>query len=94
MVRAAVVCVFGVTGIVDATGIGYIGCAGLAGAGCGMEMWGLAGVGSLAVVASETVSAGLTLHSHRCHVILCSSKQYHHWCIPGRCPWVVYMATG
>ena len=38
MVRTAVVCGFGVTGIVGATGKGCAGCVGLAGAGCGAEM--------------------------------------------------------
>ena len=61
--------VFGVTGIVGATGIGCAGCAGLAGAGCGMEIWDLAGACGVAVVASGAVSAGLTLHSHQCHLM-------------------------
>ena len=69
MVGTTVVCGFGVTGIVGATGAGCTGCAGLAGAGCGMEMQGLAGVYSVAVVASGTVSIGLTLHLCRCHLM-------------------------
>ena len=69
MVGTAVVCVFGVTGVVGATGIDCTGCAGLADAGCGMEKWGLAGACGVAVVASGTVSVGLTLHSCRCHLM-------------------------
>ena len=95
MVGTAVVCGFGVTGIEGAQGVGCAGCAGLAGAGCGMETWSLAGACGVAVVLSGTVSVGLTLCSHRWHLmwlhtggISCGSKQYHHWCIPGSCPWV------
>ena len=65
----AVVCVFRVRGIVGATGLGCAGCGGLAGADCSMEMWGLAGVCGAVVVASGTVLVGLTLHSHRCHLV-------------------------
>ena len=56
MVGTAVVCGFGVAGIVGATDIGCAGCADLAGAVCGKETQGLAGVCSVAVVASGTVS--------------------------------------
>ena len=35
MARTAVVCGFGVTGMVGVTGTGGMGCAGLVGAGCG-----------------------------------------------------------
>ena len=69
VVGTAVVCGFGVTGVVGATGVGCTGCAGLVGAGCGKETWGLAGACSVVVVASETVSAGLTVHSCRCHIM-------------------------
>ena len=54
-------CGFGVTGIVGATDGGSSSCAGLADAGSGAEMWGLAGACSVAVVMSEVVSVGLTL---------------------------------
>ena len=69
MVGTAVVCGFGVTGIVAVTGKGCTSCAGLVGAGCGADMQGLAGACSVAVVVSGTVSVGLTLHSHRCHLV-------------------------
>ena len=69
VVGRAVVGGFGVTGIAGATGAGSTGCAGLVGAGCGAETWGLAGACSVAVVASGTVSVGLTLWSHRCHLV-------------------------
>ena len=65
----AVVCGFVVTGVAGATGMGCTGCAGLVGAGCGTEIQGLAGDYSVVVVVSGTVSPGLTLHSHRCHLI-------------------------
>ena len=39
MVRTAVVCGFGVTGIARATGVGCTGFVGLVGAGCGTETW-------------------------------------------------------
>ena len=54
---------FGVMGIVGATGGGCSSCAGLVGAGSGAKMQGLAGACSVAVVTSEVVSVGLTLHS-------------------------------
>ena len=63
----AVICGSGVTGVVSTTSISFAGCAGLVGAGCHAEIWGLAGACSVAIVASGTVSVGLTLHSHRCH---------------------------
>ena len=62
VVGTGVVCGFRVTGALGAMGIGHAGCVGLGGAGCGMEMWSLAGTCGMAVVASGTVSAGLTLH--------------------------------
>ena len=65
----AVVCGLGVAGVVGAVGVGCAGCAGLVGAGCSTETWGLAGACSVAVVASGMVSVGLTLHSHRCHLM-------------------------
>ena len=65
----AVICGFGVTGVAGATGVGCAGCAGLAGAGCSMEMWGLTATCGLVIAASGTVSAGLTLCSHRCHLV-------------------------
>ena len=61
--REAGVCGFGVAGIASATGGGCSNCAGLAGAGSGTEMQGLAGACGVAVVTSEVVSVGLTLHS-------------------------------
>ena len=70
MVGTAVVCGTGVTGIADTTGTGGMGCAGLVGAGCGTRMWGLVGACSVSVVASGTVSVGLTLHSYRCNLML------------------------
>ena len=69
VVVTAVVCGCGVTVVVDATGVGCAGCAGLLGAGCGTETWGLTGACSVVVVVSGTVSAGLTLHSCRCHLM-------------------------
>ena len=69
VVGTAVACGFGDAGVVGATSVGCTGCAGLVGAGCGTETWGLAGVCSVVVVASATASAGLTLHSHRCHLV-------------------------
>ena len=48
----AVVCGFRVAGIMGATGTGSMDCAGLVGAGCGTEIWGLAGACSVAGVAS------------------------------------------
>ena len=63
------ICGFGVAGIAGATGGGCSHCAGLAGAGSGIEMQGLAGACSVAVVTSEVVSEGLTLHSRRCHLM-------------------------
>ena len=63
------VCGFGVTGVVSATGGGCSSCAGLVGAGSGTEMKGLAGACNVAVVTSEVVSVGLTLHSQRCHLM-------------------------
>ena len=59
---------FGVTGIAGAMG-GGCSCAGLVGAGSGAEMQGLAGACGVAVVISEVVSVGLTLHSQRCHLV-------------------------
>ena len=64
-----VVCGFGATGVVGVTGKGCASCAGLVGAGCGADMWGLAGAWSVAVVVSGSVSVGLTLHSCRCHLV-------------------------
>ena len=69
MAEVAVVCGFRVAGIVGATGTGSMGCTGLLGAGCGTETQGLAGACGVAVVASGTVSIGLTLHSHRCCLV-------------------------
>ena len=69
MVGVAVVCGLGVTGNVGTKGTSGMGCAGLVGAGSGTETWGLAGTCSMTVVASGTVSEGLTLHSHRCHLV-------------------------
>ena len=69
MAGAGVVCGFRVTGIAGATGTGGMGYAGLVGAGYGAETQGLVGSCIVAVVASETVSVGLTLHSHRCHLM-------------------------
>ena len=63
------VCGFGVAGIVGAIGRGCSSCAGLAGACSGTEMQGLAKACSVAVVTSEVVSVGLTLHSERCHLM-------------------------
>ena len=60
-VGTAVVCGFGVAGIAGATDTGGICCAGLVDAGCGAETWGLVRACSVAVVASGTVSVGLTL---------------------------------
>ena len=57
------VCGFGVTVVVGAMGRGCGSYAGLAGAGSGVEMQGLAGTYGVAVVTSEVVSVGLTLHS-------------------------------
>ena len=56
------VCGFGVAGIVGAMGRCCGSCAGLAGAGSGTEMQCLAGACGVAVVTSEVVSVGLTLH--------------------------------
>ena len=56
------VCGFRVAGIAGATGRGCSSCAGLRGAGGGIEMQGLAGACGVAVVTSEVVSVGLTLH--------------------------------
>ena len=50
------------TGFVGATSVGCTGCAGLVGA----ETQGLAGACGVVVVASGTVSEGLTQHSYRC----------------------------
>ena len=69
MVGTVVVCGFGVAGVVGATGTGGMGCAGLVGAGCGTETWGLVEAWGVAVVPSGTVSVGLTLHSHRYHLV-------------------------
>ena len=69
VVGTAVVFGCGVTGVVGATCVGCAGCAGLVGAGCGTETWSLAGACSVVVVVSQTVSAGLTLHSFRCYLI-------------------------
>ena len=69
VVGTAVVCGFGDTGVTGATSVGCTGCAGLVGAGCGTKMWHLSRVCSVVVVASGTVSAGLTLHSCRCHPV-------------------------
>ena len=63
------VCGFGVAGIVGTMGGGCSSCAGLVGAGSGAEMQGLAGACSVAVVTSEVVSVGLTLHSRRCCLV-------------------------
>ena len=68
-VGTAGVCGFGVAGIAGAMGRGCGSCASLVVAGSGTEMQGLAGACSVAVVASEVVSVGLTLHSQRCHLI-------------------------
>ena len=57
---------FGVAGVAGATGIG---CAGLVGAGSGRGMWGLLGACGVVVVVFGTVLLGLTLHSHRCHLM-------------------------
>ena len=51
------------------TGGSCTDCVGLVGAGCGVEMPGLAGACGVAVVASGTVLVGLTLHLHRCHLV-------------------------
>ena len=59
----AVVCCLGVAGITGVTGRDCSSCAGLAGAGTVTGMWGLAGACSVAVVMSEVLSVGLTLHS-------------------------------
>ena len=56
MVGTAVVCGFGVTGIVGAMCVGCVGCAGLVDAGCGTKMQGLAGGCSVVFVASGSVS--------------------------------------
>ena len=69
VVGTAVVCGFGVAGVVGATGVNCAGCAGLVGASCGTETHGLAGACRVVVLASGTVSAGWTLHSHRCHLV-------------------------
>ena len=69
MVGTAVVCGCGVADIVDPTGEGCAGCAGLVGAGCGTETQGLAGACGMAVVVPGIVSVGLALHSHRCHLM-------------------------
>ena len=69
MAGTAVACGFGVTGVAGVTSVGCTSCAGLAGAGCGTETWCLAGACGVVVVASGTVSAGLTLLSHRCHLV-------------------------
>ena len=68
-VGTAVVCGFGVIGVAVATSVHCTGCTGLVGAGCGTKTWGLAGACGVVVVASGTVSAGLRLHSHRCHLV-------------------------
>ena len=60
-VGTAVVCGFGVADIVGSTGTDGTGSAGLVGAGYGAETWSLAEACSVAVVASGTVSLGLTL---------------------------------
>ena len=69
LVGTAVVCGCGVMGVVDATGVGCPSCAGLVGAGCDIETQGLAGICSMVVVVSGTMLAGLTLHSHRSHLV-------------------------
>ena len=70
VVGTAVVSGCGVTGVAHATGMGCTGCTGLLGTGCGTETQGLAaGVCNVVVVVSGTVSAGLTLHSCRCHLM-------------------------
>ena len=69
VVGTVVVCGFGVTGVAGATSVGCTDCAGLVGSGCGTEMWGLAGACSVVIVASGRVSAGLPLHSCRCHLM-------------------------
>ena len=69
MVGIAEVCGFRVASIMGTTGAGSMGCVGLVGPGCDAETQGLAGAYSVAAVASGTVSAGLTLHSHRCHLM-------------------------
>ena len=69
MVGTAVVCGFGITGVGGATGVGCAGCASLADAGCGTEMQGLAGVCGVVVLASGTVSVGLTLCSCMCPLV-------------------------
>ena len=69
VVGTAVVCGFGVIGIAGASDVSCTGCAGLVGAGSGTETWGLAGACSVAIVASGTVSVGLTLYSCRCHLM-------------------------
>ena len=75
MAGTAVVCGFGITGIVGATGTGGTACAGLVGAGYGAETLGL-------VVAA----VWLLWHQEQCQwawhyihvgVISCGSKQYH-----------------
>ena len=63
------VCGFGVTGVVGATGGGCSSFAGLAGAGSGAEMQGLAGACRVALVTAGVVSVGLTLCSQRCHLV-------------------------
>ena len=69
MVETAVACGFGVTGMAGVTSVGCVGCAGFVGAGCGIDMQGLAGAYGVVVVASGTVSVGLTLCSYRCHLV-------------------------
>ena len=69
MAGMAVVCVLATADIVGATGKGSASCAGLTGAGHGTEMQCLVGACGAAVVVSGTVSAGLTLHSHTCHLM-------------------------
>ena len=60
------VCGFGVAGIAGTMGGGCGSCAGLAGACSGTKMQGLVEACDVAVVTSEAVSVGLTLHSQRC----------------------------
>ena len=62
-------CGFGVASVAGVTSVSCTGCAGLVGAGCDIEMHGLVGACGMVVVASGTVSAGLTLHSCRCHLV-------------------------
>ena len=69
MVATPVACGFGVGGVAGVTSVGCAGCEGLVCAGCDTETQGLAGACGVVVVASGTVSAGLTLHSCRCHLV-------------------------